>query len=279
MEDEPARAYEMTIESLEGARAVGDRGMYNWTAGQAGIASLSLGREWDRHLPVMWEAYESATMPGDRLRLRVLIGALECERGVRVDELRADITEIIGDSDDPEMRFAYQVGMANALDVGGEPGAAAREAMLALDPPPQSPEVALQYALRAAAAAHDGDVVRAAADGLARTPGTGAWSESARAEARGAVAAIEERRSEALAAFAEARSIALRLDIPYEAALVALTAAHLLPDHPDVRRWAAEARTLFVDLGAEPRIAALDAALARSEAPATPISTEVEARP
>ncbi len=279
-DDEPRRAYEMTVEALEAARAIGDRGMYNWSAGQAGINALSLGREWDRHLPAMWEAYETATLPGDRLRLRVLIGALECERGVRVDELRADITDIFGDSDDPEMRFAYLMGMANALDIRGDHGAAAREAMRALDPPPQSPEVPLQYALRSAAAALDGDVLRAAAHGTADVALTGAWSDSIRAEARGALAAIEGRDSDAVAAFAEARSIAVRIGVVYEAALVTLTAARLLPDHPDVRRWATEARTLFAELGAEPRIAALDAALGRADAPATkPITNEVEARP
>jgi hypothetical protein len=46
-----------------------------------------------------------------------------------------------------------------------------------------------------------------------------------------------------------------------------------------VRRWADEARTLFVELGAAARITALDAALARAESPPTTITAEVEARP
>ena len=271
-------AAEMYRAGAERAREIGDRGMYNWLLGTAAAMAFSTGRDWDATLASLWEAHEGSTLSADRMRLRSLIGLLESARGIHLEELVADMTALAGASDDPDAKFTFHLCLSNAAEALGDPARAYVEAMTAADGS-QSREVALGFAVRCAAAAHDPDAMRTAAAGIDEVPLSGAWTSAQRAEAAGAVAAVEGRTPAALAALSEARSTFLRIGVSYEAALVALTAAALLPDEPEVRRWADEARALFVELEAAARITALDAALAHAESPPTTITTEVEARP
>ena len=67
----------------------------------------------------MHEALDMATLPADRGRLRVLIGAIETERGIGVDELVDEVTEVYGGSEDVEDQFALFMATSNvALAVG-----------------------------------------------------------------------------------------------------------------------------------------------------------------
>ncbi len=276
-EDEPVLAAEMFRAGAERAREIGDRGNYNWLLGTAAAMAFSTGRDWDETLASLWEAYEGSTLSGDRMRLRSMIGLLESARGIHLEELVADMTALAGDSDDPDAKFNLHLSLSLAAEAMGDPARAYAEAMIAAEDT-QSPEVALGFAVRCGAAARDPDAIRTAAAGIDEMPQSGAWASGQRAEAAGAVAAVEGRTPAALAALSEARTTFLRIGVAYEAALAVLTAAALLPDEPDVRRWADEARALFVELGAAARITALDAALARAESPTT-ITAEVEARP
>jgi len=77
-------------------------------------------------------------------------------------------------------------------------------------------------------------------------------------------------------------AIELRFEQRFEAAIVAVNAAPLLADQPEVRAWAEESRPLLVDLGARPWLEMLDAALAAVANPAslpTASSAEVPAGP
>jgi hypothetical protein len=58
----------------------------------------------------------------------------------------------------------------------------------------------------------------------------------------------------------------LRLEQRFDAARLVLDAAVVLPDAPEVRSWAVDARRLFVDLRAQPYLEKLDAALGTAPA-------------
>ena len=249
--------------------------MYNWLAGMAGINAFSDGVDWDGHLEVMWEAYRAAVLPIDRARLRALIAAIEWNRGERVDEMVDDVAAAIGESTDRDDRFIVHMVSSNAAMATGNGGRAFREAIAAADLQNQSPEVALAAALTAAVASRDPELVRDAADRVARLPRSGALAQAQLREAEGALAAAEGRGDDALAAFGDARRILLNLGVRWDAAMVVLKATTLMPDEPSVRAWAAEARPLMVELRATVILDMLDAALAAGQDSAATSSTPV----
>ena len=247
--------------------------MYNWLAGMAGINAFSDGVDWDGHLEVMWEAYRAAVLPIDRARLRALIAAIEWNRGERVDEMVGDIAATIGESTDRDDRFIVHMVSSNAAMATGDGGRAFREAIAAADLQNQSPEVALAAALTAAVASRDPELVRDAADRVARLPRSGALAQAQLREAEGALAAVEGRGNDALAAFGDARRILLNLGVRWDAAMV------VLRQRPHARRSvirasAAEARPLWSSSrDRDPRL--LDAALAAGQDSAATSSTRV----
>ena len=274
-DDDPGRATAMFAEGRDLAREIGDRGMYNWLAGMAGINAFSDGTDWDGHLEIMWEAYRAAALPIDRARLRALIAAIEWNRGDRIDEMVDDLTAVIGGSSDRDDRFIVHMVNSHAAMATGDAGRASREAIAAADLQTQAPEVALAAAMTAAVASRDADLVREAADRVSKLPRSGALAQSQRWEADGALATVEGRRDDALAAFGNARRTLLDLGVRWDAAMVVLKAATLMPDEPSVRAWAAEARPLMVELRATVILDMLDAALAAGEDSAAASSAPV----
>ena len=278
-DDDPARATRMYVETRALAREVGDRGMYNWLAGMAAVTSLSAGADLDEHIAILSEALESATLRTDRGRLRILLGVLETyARGINVEELRTDITELVGDSSDPEQLFILHMAHAHSAHIAGDLDTAFRRAMAAWELHPQNPEIALDLALTVAIWARDLDRVRLAAERTAEVKASGEAFRSHLLAAQGAVAALEGRAADALAAFRESRAVSLALEQSFDAATVVVNAAQLLPDEPEVRGWAVEARELLETMRARPWLDRLDAALKQVEPSPTTVSTAAEVR-
>ena len=268
-DDDPARAGRMYNEARELARTIGDRGMFNWLSGTAGVTAYSQGQAWDEHLAVMREALEGATLRGDRVRLIALIGVIESARGERLDAVVEELRELTAGSEDPDDLFTLPMASGTAALAAGHPEQAFDFAMEAAALQPQNEEVPLGLALEAAIAARDLERVRSVADRVANLRLTGAWSDSLRLQAKAAVAALENRRPEALNAARTAREILRRLGLLMEDAMLVVGAATLMPDEAEVRPWAAEVRPLLVELRASAFLDRLDAALARATAPSS----------
>ena len=274
-EDDPARATRLLLETTELARQVGDRAMYNWTLATGGTGLYTEGRDWDTHEALMREALENATLSHDRLRLRILLSLTETARGENLEGILAEITELVGESTEPDDLFTLYMARGNAALVTGDHEAAYRNALLARDLMSQNPEVPLGLALRAAIWARDLDRVRHATELRAEVPaGAFGWAEIVRA--RAAVAALEGRTAEAVNGFLDARARVERLEQHFEAATYAIDAAILLPDQPEVRAWAADVRPLLEELRVRPYLERLDAALA--SAPAATREARADAR-
>ncbi|MDQ2688948.1 MAG: hypothetical protein M3Y29_01560, partial [Chloroflexota bacterium] len=260
--DDPHRGLAMYLETRALAAEVGDRGMYNWVAGLTAIQTLFVAGDIDEQIATLNEAFDATTLSTDRLRLRMIRGVLETARGVHLQELRDDIAALVGDSSDPEHRFHLHMARGATAMVSGDEDTAFREAMAALDLQPQTPEVPLGMALRSAIWARDVDRVREVTTRIRALPSSGVLDRNFVLGAEAALAALEGRTADALAAFGEARATELRLGQHYEAALVVVNAAQLLGDLPEVRAWAEEARAVLTALGARPWLDELDAAVA-----------------
>ena len=277
-DDDPARATSMFIETRALAREVGDRGMYNWVAGMAAITSLSAGADLDEHIAILHEALESATLRVDRSRLRILLGVLEGTRGINADQLQADITELVGDSADPESLFVLHMAHAHSAQYAGDLDTAFRRTTAAWELHQQNPEVPLALALTVAIWARDVDRVRLTAGRIAEVTQSGEMYRTLRLEADGAVAALEGRSADALALFRESRAVLLALEQRFEAAVVVVNAAHLLPDEAELRGWVGETRAVLESMRARPWLERLDAALERAEPSTTRSSSASEVR-
>ena len=61
-DDEPVRSTQLTLDSAEMAREMGDRGMYHWLIAHATFGVRAEARDWDAHMERLREALESATV-------------------------------------------------------------------------------------------------------------------------------------------------------------------------------------------------------------------------
>jgi class 3 adenylate cyclase/tetratricopeptide (TPR) repeat protein len=263
-EDQPSEASQLVREALEVARKIGDRGMYNWLVASLGAWVADQGRDWEGTVALLRDALESATLRGDRLRLRYSLGVFEMARGEGLEELRADVADLVGDSVDPEDLVMLHTTISGTALAAGDLETAYRRAIDAHALHAQNLEMALSHAMRAAILARDAGRARIVAghvDGLA---GTGAWTQATRAYATAAVAALEGHRADALVGFRGARDQLKPLGNDFEAASRDVDALWVLSDEPEVRSWAAEVRPLLEELRARPLLEQLDAALAGS---------------
>jgi class 3 adenylate cyclase/predicted ATPase len=276
-EDDPARATRLFIETAELARQVGNRYTYNWAIGTAAAFLYGEGHDWDTHAALLREALEGATMVHDRLRLRIFLALLETPRGERTAELVSELTELVGDSTEPDDLFSLYMATGDAALVSGDTETAYSNAMLAFEVESQNPEVPLSLAARAAIWSKNLDRARHAAAGRATAPSTGAFSQAELARVHAAVAALEGRTADAVAGFRDARERLVRLEQMFEAAGYVVDAAVLLPGEREVRAWAAEVRPLLEELRARPFLDKLDEALASAPPSAAP-AARTEAR-
>ena len=104
-DDEPLRATELMLDSMQLAREIGDQGMYYWLVSQAAWAVRAEARDWDAHMELLREALETATVRGDRIRLRSFLAGLEATRGEDLGTLEQEFEDMLGDSTDPDQHY------------------------------------------------------------------------------------------------------------------------------------------------------------------------------
>jgi class 3 adenylate cyclase/predicted ATPase len=260
-EDEPVRATDIVIEAIDVARDIGDRSMFFWLVGTAGLGSIDEPRDWDGRRAALVEALDMAVLPFDRTRLQATINMIDLARGERLDEIEAFATR-----PDPMENVDVAVGRlitrSSVALIRGDAEAAFRLAAEAMTLPSADPHFPTSAFLKAAIESGDPDHIRMAAGAVAELPSTGGFSQALRHIADAAVAFTEGRTPDAVAGFRRAHETVLRLGQRHAAAVVAVDAVSLLPDEPDLRALAESSRPLLEELRARPTLERLDAALA-----------------
>jgi class 3 adenylate cyclase/tetratricopeptide (TPR) repeat protein len=123
--------------------------------------------------------------------------------------------------------------------------------------------LAAALAWRAAVWLRDGARARAALEHLRSSTVRGAWRDTMLRSACAGMAALEDRRAEAIAGYLDAARAWRELELRWDLALSQLEFVTLVGAHdPDARAAADEARSIFEELGAKPFLERLDAALA-----------------
>jgi class 3 adenylate cyclase/tetratricopeptide (TPR) repeat protein len=262
LEDEPRRALDQLRATLDVARRVGDHGHFVWVLGTIVWQSLAAGIDLDEVVAMAREALEVTSIAGDRGRLRAAIAAVEVARGEDLETVPAAMDAIYGDSTDPEEAFYRDLPKAQVSLARGDLEEAYRLGMRIGQLKTQATEFGLLVAFRAATALRDVDRLRPVAARVFDLPGTGLFPSALRVLSAAAVAALEGRRGEAVAAFRDTRQILRRLENWYDYATAAVDAITLLPDEAELLEWAAEARPILERVRAAPALASLDATLA-----------------
>jgi class 3 adenylate cyclase/tetratricopeptide (TPR) repeat protein len=266
-DDDPARATDLVMEAIEVARDIGDRAMYFWLVGTAAMGSLSEGRDWDGRRAALAEALEMAVLPFDRLRLQAGINMLDMARGERLDDIEAFLSQPppIDNLDATVGRLITRGEMAL---IRGDAETAFRLASEGITIRTQDPFFALESLVRSAIATRDPHHIRAAADAAAALPSSGSFQQQIVHHTRAAVAAVDGRIPDAIAGFLQSHDTCTRLGQRFAAAMVAVDAATLLPDAPEIRTLAEASRPVLEELRARPMLERLDAALAVDASPA-----------
>ena len=260
-DDEPVRATQLMRDSADVAREVGDLGMYYWLSCQAAWGVRSEGRDLDEPIERLRGALDTATVRADRIRLRAYLGALEATRGDGLSTLEQELEEMLGDSTDPEHHHAALMAKGLAALLAGDAETAYLSAEKAMGLPSQGAEGAAGFALRAAIWTGSDDRVRIAAAAVTSGPSSGPLTRCFRRAAEGAVAFVDGRPAEAVEALREAINGLDALGQPFDAAEMALDALILMPGEPEVRRIAAEHRSVLESVRARPELERLDEAL------------------
>ena len=279
-DDDPVRATQIMLDSAELAREIGDRGMYYWLTTQASWGLRAEARDWDEQMERLRGALDTATIRGDRIRLRSFLVSLEATRGEELGTPEQELEDTLGDSTDPDQHYFALLAVAMVALFAGDAETAYLKAEKAMGLPMQGAEGAAGLALRAAIWAGDHKGIRTSAAVVIGAPYSGPVSRCFRRAAEGAVAFVDGRPAEAVSAIREATSGLDALGQPFDAAEMAVDAVILMPGDPEIRRIAEEHRSVLESVGARPDIERLDAALA-SMPIASPAATaiRVEAQP
>ena len=274
-EMDPAAGSRLAKRSMEVLRQTGDRVGYNWMVALIAYDLMLRGEGWDAQVALIEEALESSTLPADRGRLIVTRSLFSIARGERLDDVLPEVLETIGDLDDAEARSAIAHVTAYHALIRGDFDTAFAKGMEAAELQPQDSTGGLYLAWRAAMASADAERVAKVGQGNVGLRSGAAVDDVNRLVAFGQ-AALAGRREEAVAKLRDLLAIQRSYEWNLVAAEVAIDALAVLPDHPQVRAWAAEVRPLLEELRAAPYLARLDALLAAAppsragrEAPST----------
>ena len=265
---DPRSGYEAAGTGIAYAQRLGIRQGMPILVGNLGETGLRTGAwaavldEMDRFLAQDWEASDRVQLMNSGSQIRAL-------RGEDMESRLVEMRQLIGDDHDPQLRAIVENVAAYLAFVRGDLRAArsAWHRFVAYEVA-QIP-IAIPQAARAAlwsgdAAAAREDLVTMEDRGI-----HGPAIEVSRRTIRAGLVALEGRPAEAHPLYRDALRSWRDLGLAWDEALCGLDMAQLLdPSEPQVKAAAESSREILVRLGAAPFIARLDAALARSAAPA-----------
>jgi class 3 adenylate cyclase/tetratricopeptide (TPR) repeat protein len=262
-DDQPARAIQIAAEAFELARRLGLRGMVNWLAGTLANGRLWEGRGWDESIGTIVELLADAGNEMDELRLAAAILNFRHARGEPDEVLMGRMEAVAERIDDPAVGSGIEIVRGDGRFADGDIAGALQHYRRAVEIDP-SEEWGSTMCVRAAIWLMDIEEVRAGAEVVERLPFSGRSAKGTRAWGWASVAALEGRRDEAVAGFAEAIELTRETGMFFEAARMVLDGLILLPDEPTMWELAPFARSEFEHTRAKVYLDRLNEALART---------------
>ncbi len=267
---DPRQALETCREGLRLARQLGQRSPAVVLLSNAAEVALRTG-DWPWTLAELEIALADDLDAADRLYLLGATVGFRALRGAEDETLLDEMRQLVDTSTDPAVLTTLTAALALSAFGAGRLGDARSAWHQAAGLSSNLLPDALARSCRASLWASDASGVR---DDLAALDASGAHGraiEADRATIRAGLAALEERKAEALALYREALRAWRDLGLAWDEALTGVDMATLLdPAEPEVRAAAEASRDILVRLEAAPFIARLEAASARSSDRAVP---------
>jgi len=269
---DPVAGVALGREGLEIGRQRGSFAYRYQMVGNSAICAMRVG-EWDWVATLLDEWLEIAGDEGMKKEFRVDRAILHASRGLDPSADIAAAAGALAGVTDPQFDSYVSYARATASLAVGDFAAAAAQGEAAATTTDYFHPLAIPLAVRAAL--WGGDV--ATATGLVGRPSMAAFSGSALAADRtrmaAGIAALEGRRSDALAGFLDASRAYQELGLAFDDAGAAVDLAVLLPGIGQDSTAAAElvdrGRDTLTRIGAAPFLARLERALATAPAPST----------
>jgi class 3 adenylate cyclase/tetratricopeptide (TPR) repeat protein len=259
---DPGASLDATRTGLALARRLGLRSLATVLVGNAAAMAQRTG-EWAWGEAQLREALEDDLDPAHRALILTTVAYFAEARGSDSSEIVAELENLIAESEDPQSRLQLADLRAWREFVRGRYSAASEHWRQATSG--QTIGAGESWAMVGRAAVWAGDPA-VAGEALAALDEAGAFGraiDATRAGIRAGIAAIEGRSSEALALYREVLRTWRDLKLPFDEALTGLEMAMLLDSRlPDVQAAAGVSRRILAELGAEPFVRALDAAIA-----------------
>ena len=263
-DDDPRLALEITLDSVELGRRLGQRSIVHWQSGTAAMYRHTIGEDWDSALGHLEEALSEDAPPHDRARAlsiqAVILAYRDEDARPALDEAIAAAAAV------PEPQVIALVDWARAQTAlnEGRFDEAVEWSQAVAQHWAQLAWFSLPVAIRACLASNARDEFDRIAALLEALPSSGGFGQATREWVEACRAALDGHTSEAIAGFRAAtdkyRAVGSRL---HEAQAI-VDALRLLPGDPEVRRWEPEARTIFEGLKAGNLLRMLDYAVAAS---------------
>ena len=266
-------------EAYDLATRLGVRQMATWIAGALGWGAIYEGLDWDAALAMLDNEAESALADTDRGRLIAVRELIMAWRGEASPELTAERRRSLAGISDPDAELWDKLSPAARTLVLGHYDEAIRLYAAASRVQAQNTTDARFGYLLAAHYARDLEAARAARESMAEETFAGTFVDSMQLLADAGVAALEQRRDQALAAYRSALAKLGATGSAFSVAQVQLDALFTLPDEPSIDGWVTEARERFAIVKSSPLLERLDEAVAiraGMRAPTTTVERPVD---
>jgi hypothetical protein len=250
-EDDPIGSFRAFAECAEISRRSGDRHLEMVALPNLAESAIELGR-WDEAEDAIARLESRDLTAMTREAMVCCEASLLAHRGDPATALE-HLDAVTGDVDAVEMipmRSWFRRVRSSVLLLGGDVGAAFDEAMgaVALEPAGMNSPLAVREAARAAVWSRDASRVRAAIDAMDVLGGR--WIDAVRLTAQAALAAIEDRGTDAAAGFARAIDAWRALQCSFDLACCAIDMAAVLPDDEGTHEMVAESKAFLTGIGA-----------------------------
>jgi hypothetical protein len=272
------RALETVAAGLQLAERVGD---------QAGFAAISTNYMYGGlqiGTAASWRGVLEVSDQVEALTTHVLVLAsvhwdrvfIEAARGLDTQASAAVAERLFANPTDPQAASVVPQLHAWRTMAAGDWDASLRHIVAACEVDPWAAVFRADVAAIAGIRLRALEDLRRIADRADEVPIRTPYPKGRRSLLRGAVAFLEGRPDEALAAFDEALTVLRGVGVMFEVATATIAAACAFGDDRRIRAWEVEARAILEDLQASALLARLDEALA-APASASPAGSEVEA--
>jgi class 3 adenylate cyclase/tetratricopeptide (TPR) repeat protein len=265
---DPRAGFEASCAVLEQARRVGDRGMALFVLSNAVEGAVPVG-QWDWALEEVADAFSTGVDASNRATFLYSRAPILAFRGGAVDDDLAQAEALAAGSgiEYADSAVDFRFFRAEVALAQGRLQDAYDLAMTDIRASSYAVPRNTSLAARAALWARDAGRARAALDAFDASGVHGRGTEVAQVTIRAGIAALEDRRAEALGGYREALRGWQDLGVPWFLALTAIDALTLLgPDEPELQAAGEEARAILSSLGAASILARLEGAMEQSAA-------------